>query len=79
MWSLYTSGLYIQVVFRAGLTVLPGDEVSGLSISIRERDDIIQIWNTDSSQHTNSTITEKIQKDLLPRVAFLAVFYKGDY
>ncbi len=53
-----------------------GDEVSGLSVSVRERDDVIQIWNTNSSLSEKSEIVNKV-KELLPDVAFSAIFYKG--
>ena len=54
-----------------------GDDIVGLSVSVRERDDIIQIWNRDSRLSENSTILEKV-KQLLPDVQFFTVFYKGD-
>ena len=56
--------------------VLSGDEVSGLSVSIRDREDILQIWNTDSELSEESAIITKV-KDLLPSVTFSAIFYKG--
>ena len=55
-----------------------GDEVGGLSVSVRDRENIIQIWNKDSSVAESATITEKV-KQLLPDVTFSAVFYKGRY
>jgi hypothetical protein len=53
-----------------------GDDIVGLSVSVRERDDIIQIWNRDSRLSENSTILEKV-KQLLPDVQFFTVFYKA--
>ena len=53
-----------------------GDQVGGLSVSIRDRDDIIQIWNTDKEKEQESTIIPKI-KELLPDITFSAIFYKG--
>ncbi|OWF37759.1 eukaryotic translation initiation factor 4E type 3-like [Mizuhopecten yessoensis] len=53
-----------------------GDEVGGMSISVRERDDIIQIWNKQSNLHEQATIIPKV-KELLPKVNFTAVFYKA--
>lgn len=55
---------------------IAGDEVSGLSVSIRDREDIVQIWNTDSELAEQSTITQKVM-ELLPHVKFSANFYKG--
>ena len=56
--------------------MITGDEVGGLSVSIRDREDIIQIWNTDSTKADQSTIIAKVSQ-LLPDVTFSAVFYKG--
>ena len=50
--------------------------MGGISISIRERDDLIEIWNARSDLHEQSTVIEKV-KDLLPEVNFFAIFYKG--
>ncbi|KAK3102696.1 hypothetical protein FSP39_013219 [Pinctada imbricata] len=52
------------------------DEISGVSISIRERDDIIQIWNTKALLHEQSTVIDKV-RELLPDISFAAIFYKG--
>lgn len=43
---------------------------------MRERDDVIQIWNTRSDLADRATVIDKI-KILLPQVTFLAEFYKG--
>ena len=53
-----------------------GDEVGGISVSVRERDDVVTIWNTSSALAEQSKIIEKIQ-ELLPSVNFSATFYKG--
>ena len=53
-----------------------GDEVSGLSVSIRERDDLIQIWNTNSRLSDQSKIMQLVKK-LLVGVQFYTVFYTG--
>ena len=58
--------------------IAPGDEVCGISISIRERDDLLQIWNCDSSLTNKATILQKIHS-LTPEVHFLAEFYKRKY
>ena len=54
----------------------PGDDMSGLSISVREREDIIQVWNTRADLAEQATILEKIQS-LVPHVTFPTIFYKG--
>jgi hypothetical protein len=55
---------------------LTGDEVGGVSVSIRERDNIVQLWNVRSDLAEKSTVVNKIQK-LLSHVNFNAIFYKG--
>ena len=50
--------------------------MSGLSISVRDRDDIIQVWNTRSDLAEESAVPEKIQS-IVPHVKFSTVFYKG--
>lgn len=56
--------------------VADGDEIGGVSISVRDRDDVIQIWNTQASLSSQASIVNKI-KELLPQVEFLTTFYKG--
>lgn len=58
------------------LLTFAGDEISGISVSVRERDDIVTIWNTQSQLAEQSKILEKV-KELVPEVAFTASFYKG--
>jgi len=50
--------------------------VTGISVSVREREDLIQIWNVDSQHADKATIIQKVKK-LVPHVQFLAVFYKA--
>jgi len=54
-----------------------GDEVNGLSVSVRERgDDIIQIWNKDARLADKSRIVDKV-RELLPTSQVSTMFYKG--
>ncbi|ELU11095.1 hypothetical protein CAPTEDRAFT_175323 [Capitella teleta] len=53
-----------------------GDEVSGVSISVRDRDNIVQLWNVRSDLSSQSTIVDRINK-LLSHVNFNAIFYKA--
>jgi len=53
----------------------PGDDICGLSVSPRDRDDIIQIWNYDANLAVNDSVLAKIHS-LVPDVQFLAEFYK---
>lgn len=53
----------------------PGDEVCGISVSVRDRDDLLQIWNYESSLTSQATVMKKVHS-LVPDVVFSAEFYK---
>jgi len=53
----------------------PGDNIAGLSVSPRPRDDLIQIWNYDAQLAQTDHVLEKVHS-LVPGVTFLAEFYK---
>lgn len=57
--------------------MLADDQVSGVSVCCRDRDDILQIWNVRADREKQSTVLEKIQS-LVPSVKFTAAFYKRE-
>lgn len=55
--------------------VASSDDVVGISVGRREKEDIVQIWNLDFRLHTEARIIKKLQ-ELVPDVKFSAIFYK---
>ena len=56
------------------------DDISGLSVSPREKDDLIQIWNINSKAVAESRVLDKVHMLVRERdVRFNAEFYKRKY
>lgn len=55
--------------------VAEGDEVCGVTVSIRDREDVILIWNTNAEVATQATVFDCVRL-ILPDTNFLSTFYK---
>ncbi|XP_052823946.1 eukaryotic translation initiation factor 4E type 3 isoform X1 [Octopus bimaculoides] len=77
----YTSTLWKELLLAAigeqlNDSLAKGDEIGGVSCSIRGRDDILQVWNTQAHLVEKSSLTKKIES-MFPGVTFISVYYKG--
>jgi len=55
--------------------VTPKDEICGISVSVREREDLVLIWNINAIEAREARIFDCVRM-LLPDTTFLSEFYK---
>lgn len=51
-----------------------GDDICGVTVSIRQYDNILQLWNRDANGHTDALFSKV--KAILPGVELSKAFYK---
>lgn len=56
--------------------VLEGDDVCGVTVSIREKSDVIQIWNINATLAPKATVLQRVHL-LLPETNFLSEYYRA--
>nr|CAD7196287.1 unnamed protein product [Timema douglasi] len=56
-------------------SIAEGDEVCGVTVTVREKDDLVQVWNTSAQLADEATVLHKVQR-LLPEVNFPTKYYK---
>ncbi|XP_071497563.1 eukaryotic translation initiation factor 4E type 3-like [Diadema setosum] len=77
----FTTKVWKEVLLAAigeqfSKSVAPDDEIIGVSVSVRNNNDVIQVWNRFSRLSDQASIVEKV-KDLTPDIDFRATFYKS--
>uniref|UniRef100_A0A224Z1Z2 Translation initiation factor 4f cap binding subunit n=1 Tax=Rhipicephalus zambeziensis TaxID=60191 RepID=A0A224Z1Z2_9ACAR len=56
--------------------VRPGDEICGVSVCVRDRDDIVQLWNADARLSEGATVLSRVHALLPAGITPVAEFYK---
>lgn len=54
------------------------DEICGLTVSVREKFDVVQLWNVNAALASKASVINKVIR-LLPEVDFAEPLYKRKY
>lgn len=75
-FSEWGSNKPVEVSGQDGIIKYETDQIVGISVSIRERDDHFMVWNSNYKCTEKSTVVEDIKNNLLPKTKFHSIFYK---
>ncbi|XP_063953300.1 eukaryotic translation initiation factor 4E type 3-B-like [Lytechinus pictus] len=73
--KLWKEVLLATIGEQFSTSISPDDEICGVSVSIRNTNDVIQVWNRYSRFSEQALIVDKVQT-LTPDIDFRATFYK---
>ncbi|KAL1443248.1 hypothetical protein MTO96_046051, partial [Rhipicephalus appendiculatus] len=54
------------------------DDICGVSVCVRDRDDIVQLWNADARLSEGATVLSRVHALLPPGITPVAEFYKRE-
>lgn len=61
------------------LHLAEGDELNGVTVSVRLSDDVVQVWNKDASELAREKLFKRIKQLLPANARIIAHYYKRTY